>query len=416
MNNDLLLSDRGFLCGYFSISTPQTLYSYLANWERLFVPNSKEHELEAYQNFYYPGILNLQFRERQTYRLTVNQQVAIALSEDKKVNVQVLDVRVHIYPYGVLIYSIHVQVDQTNVADTLHVFSLLRNLQTLGKDMCRDFYNVSFCYIQQLYDLCSNRPKAKTGLSHLVENGNKLKLFHIAHYNSVLTEQEKDNLLFSAGTLYYNDINSESASNPSYIQQELSEHKVSVFNNWTALALLDTFSIITGGALPSWLIQNWEDDYFEILYLYQLYYKVYLYRLGLQYRLQERSVEVLQQELDDFDRCFTYPSVSYNFLPNMLNKAMAKGLNVTEEKEQVAHIISLAAASRQEERQKKSNRFLTFLTIMASFSAIWDICSLTDAIFGFSDTFSNAIYGYRLTGSLLLLMVCVVALLNHKRK
>lgn len=416
MSKDLLISDSGFFCGYFTFQTLTPLQPFFADWTRLFDENDHEHDWQSYQRFYYPGILNLQFKERRTYYKAIDRNVVVNLSEAKKVVVHIHDVRVRIFPYNLLIYSIHVSVTENTVEDTLQIFSMLRNLRTLSTDCCQEFYDASLSLIHTIYSLSNRQPKPHKELDYLVENGNKLKLFHIAQYQSPLSEAEQDNLLFSMGTLCYNDTHSEFASRPAYIRHELNEHRISVFNNWTGLALLDTFTILHNGNIPIWLQNNWDTDYFELLYLYQLYYKVYLYRLSLQHRLQTRKVEVLQRELDEFDRQFNYPSVSYNFLPNIIHTSIAKGLEIESEKQHVEHIIKSAVSARQEEREKKSNRFLSFLTILASFSAIWDICSFLDALIHYDETFQSTMFGYRLVGSILMLMVCLVALLNKRGK
>ena len=77
---------------------------------------------------------------------------------------------------------------------------------------------------------------------------------------------------------------------------------------------------------------------------------------------------------------------------------------------------SREATAREEESAGKRDRFLLFLTCLASLSAVWDISCLLDELINYESAFSVANWGYRLFATLLLLLIVLVAWRSRKKK
>ena len=105
-------------------------------------------------------------------------------------------------------------------------------------------------------------------------------------------------------------------------------------------------------------------------------------------------------------------------MPNLLNQVIESSQEIAEEQEEMTNILKRTVQADTELREKRSNYFLTFLAIMTSFSTIWDLNCLLDAMFRYDTVFSIGFLGYRLVTSFIVLVVILVALfaLKSKRK
>ena len=82
---------------------------------------------------------------------------------------------------------------------------------------------------------------------------------------------------------------------PSYLEEVLHKSKISFYNNWSALSLMDTFTILSFKA-PGWLLNNWTDTYFRLIYIHSLFLKFYLFRLNIRFRKNLSDISQLEDE------------------------------------------------------------------------------------------------------------------------
>ena len=190
---------------------------------------------------------------------------------------------------------------------------------------------------------------------------------------------------------------------------------ISVFSGWSGLALLDTFTLLATDT-PEQVFRNWTKDYFEKIYIYQLFRKVFLYSVNLRYRRRTEDVVVLEQRLDEFEQKYSYSAISYNFLPNIINAEMEKSLNTQRDYDQLNKMIGKEIEARRDKTEQKTNRFITFLTCLTIFSAIYDLASLLNDSFNYEALFHSGYIGFRLVGTILLLIIIIVYLLLAKKK
>ena len=74
-------------------------------------------------------------------------------------------------------------------------------------------------------------------------------------------------------------------------------------------------------------------------------------------------------------------------------------------------MIGAEMEKRQEQTEQRTNKFLTFLAIMAMFSAIFDFTCLIDNAFDFNLLFGDSKIGFRFVGLVLMILVVTVYLL-----
>ena len=79
-------------------------------------------------------------------------------------------------------------------------------------------------------------------------------------------------------------------------------------------------------------------------------------------------------------------------------------------------MISKEIEARRNQAEEKTNHFLTFLTCLTIFSAIYDFASLLNESFGYDTLFPSGYFGFRLVGTTLLLVILVVYLFLARKK
>ena len=119
------------------------------------------------------------------------------------------------------------------------------------------------------------------------------------------------------------------------------------------------------------------------------------------------SARNLSEELTDIEKYYFYDNITYNFLPNMLYQAMAKGLGVKEEREELSKQIKERTKfdneKEKEQEDSRRDRITLGLAIFAIFSVAWDLCSII------KDAFPKA--NDNLT-ALIILFVAIAAILS----
>ena len=126
--------------------------------------------------------------------------------------------------------------------------------------------------------------------------------------------------------------------------------------------------------------------------------------IGERYSLNDLKSFMQNPEGLGMERKVNYEQIGEYYVP------------ISEELEQINQVVNRVLQLETEHREKQSNTFLTFLAVIASFSAIWDTNCLIDAIFNYESCFDVAIVGYRLITSVLLTIVFIVAIISKRKK
>lgn len=426
----LVNNHTSYLCGCFSIKSDlQKINRIDSCWEEIFC---EEQQFETYQRFYYPEFVEFCHRPPSAdlyggvrkYRMTVEQDLTLILSNGREYVLRIKDVSLYFMPNGLLIYAIHLEQNGADLNDIVSALYILRNIGRYDpKHVGAPFFNLLYC-IDKVYEACIDPklPHSKRqpdSFVHLVENGNKFKLFQITELKEDnISCREHEELLFELGTLSpigsYNVQSNQSAS-PEYFETIMKENKISVFNNWKGLSLLDTFTII-GYQLPPYLLKNWEKDYFEMIYLHSLFLKFYLFRMNILFRKNIRKISLLEREFIAFERSYCFHKISYNFLPLEIHKSLDNGLAINEEKELLYHIIEQEKSTREKQEDRKMNNLLFFLTCLTMFSAVWDSSCLFDQLYPYESVMGSTVIGYRFVAYSFFTLILVGILFNRLRR
>ena len=209
-----------------------------------------------------------------------------------------------------------------------------------------------------------------TNGNKLTKDGNKLKLFQTVKIEASSIEDE---LLYELGTsspvgCVKGGIRPDLKPSDSYFNEIIKENKVSTFDNWKGLALMDSFTML--GKEESFDENDCNYLYFPLIYLRCIFEKTFCFSRNNAYREDDKEKNIaLPEEIELMEKYYFYDNISYNFQPNLLYKAMSKGLGIKEEREGLTKQV-------KEKEEKRFDKILAYVAIFAVFSVVWDICSI----------------------------------------
>ena len=415
----------GFLCGAFSVNGTVQADN---GWRNVVV----DDETRAVSSkFYYPEFVDFCFGANTNsihrYAMDVKQKVAITVGRAaalRQVDVFIPEITFYQAPFGLALFAIRVDIDACD-NDITAVISRLRSIDNVA-DSNATFASLVLDPLMALYRKHARAAADVAGkenkecYARLVEYGNKLKTFQIAVVEGCEWNSEtSDNLLYELGTLApigsYNPEDDYSSSRE-YFDNIMNNGKVSVFNNWKALALFDSFTMF-GHDISESTIANWIENYFGMLYISELFVKFYLFRLNNDFRINHKSAGKLLEQFDEFEYGCWFDNVSYNFLPRIIHHSMEQGLEVLSEKQLLYQMIAQQKNNREERDNRRMNNLLFYLTLFTTFSMVWDASSLFNVMYPYETYIGSSIEGFRIVSYALMLIVLVLIMVaRFKRK
>jgi len=414
----------GFLCGAFStkgIFVPEE------NWKSI-VTSDADRQLSS--NYYYPEFVDFNFGantnsiRRFTWSVSTYIPVEVGFGDNvHSVNTYVDNITLYQAPFDLTLFSVRIDLDCIG-NDVTAAVSRLRNIDSIGKVNAR-FAEAVLNPLMSVYRRYSPFAKEIAGTAdtecyqRLVEHGNKLKVFQISVIDEIEWDSlDPDKLLFEVGTLApigsYDPENDFSPSK-AYFDRIMEGNSVSVFNNWKALSLFDTFTFL-GHDISEGNLSNWRDNYFGMLYISELFVKFYLFRLNNDFRISHERADKLLEQFDEFEYSCWFDHVSYNFLPRLLHKAMEEGLEILPEKQRLYQMIAQQKDKREKRDDQRMNNLLFYLTLFTTFSMVWDASSLFNEMYPYETYLGSYIEGVRLVSYSLLLVVLLIIILTRFRK
>ena len=402
----MLVNNTVCLCGYFS-AKQACLPEMLQGWTR---ETYSDADIEELSNYYMPEFATFMTKEMKRYNLAIDKPCSLRFAEDDVTEFMLNSLHLWCAPFDLMLFAIEIKFEKIDFNEMTRALAVLRNCSRYNA-LQADFVQVALLPIIDIYNtLTHSSLKPDGNLCQLIEPGNKFKLFQAISLAEPLENDNVDYLLYDAGTLAKHTPNSLGMNSEDYYNRIMADHCISVFNGWKGLALLDTFTMLSVDT-PEWVVNNWKEDYFEKIYIYQLFRKVFLYNVNLSYRKRTVDVEILEEQLDRFEQEYCFGSISYNFLPDLINNALEKSLATQQDNEQIYRMISKEMAKREQRAEEKTNKFLTFLTCITIFSAVYDFSSLFNESFDYSHWFHDTTQGFRVVSSLLLIVVAVAYLI-----
>lgn len=406
----MLINDTAFLCGYFSVkSSVQTgLFASQENfWTRV---QYEDTELSWARTFYYPEFADFMMSDVKTYSHVYDRDIEITLRDGSAHKVTVAELRVYEFPFGIFIYSIKVQQNGVEMQNALDALYMMRGIFNPDQAALGEY--ITFA-LDPIKSLCV-KAGYKDSYASLIESGNKLKIYHTLLCPEIPQDAAAfDDLLYGGGTLAVYKEDDPMGFTREYYSNMMSRNRISVFNNWKGLSLTDTFTIVASDP-KDYMLRTWHNEYFGRIYLYALYRKFFLFRINGDYRSEVKPVSAVCKELAVFERDYTFPTVSYNFLPEIIFRSMSEGLDIEGENVKVAEMINRENTRREAETGDKMNLFLGVITCLTLFSAIWDFACLMDGVFEFSTNIGTAT-GIRACAMLLVSIICVAAIFVRRK-
>lgn len=316
------------------------------------------------------------------YRLVIDRALPLSFYNSESGQLKVLDeykmnlVGLHVYcfPLGITLFSIEIDDSGSSLNDLTFAHFRIRELPSRWEEFNEEFKEV----LNPIKSLVPNE-----NISDLVSRGNKLKIFQIA---LVDTADWTDEHLYEIATSSPIDIvGTGHVLDPSddYFHSMIKENTIAPFKNWRSMSLMDSFTALikNEGAFDEDREKEWHSDeirwinsYYRLIYLRVLVQKTFLSSRNEQYRLNQSNIHLIR-DLTRMEQYYFYDNISYNFLPDLLNKQMGKGLGINDERAELSTQI-------KESENKNSNTLTGIVSAFAIFSIAYDFYGIMKATTG----------------------------------
>lgn len=307
------------------------------------------------------------------YRLNINANIPLSIFNSARNNLMVLDgyklniISLHVYcmPLNITLYAVEIDDSGSDLNDLTLAHLYIRDFPSRWEQFNDDFKQA----LDPIKVLCpGGEPK------NLVTSGNKLKIFQILMVDK---DEWSDEHLYEIGTCSPIDIVNTShhlAPSQEYYSDTIKKNCLAPFTTWKSLSLMDSFTTLIKceGEFKEgvWMLEKtkWINSYYRFIFLRVLMQKAFLSTQNIKYRLNHSNSNVVR-DLARMEQYYFYDNISYNFLPDMLNKQMENGMAINEEREELS-------AQVKEWDDKRNNTLMGILSIFAIFSVSNDTYQL----------------------------------------
>ena len=177
--------------------------------------------------------------------------------------------------------------------------------------------------------------------------------------------------------------------------------------NWKALALVDSFTVVAKGrtAAQMWV---WPNSYFRLIYIHALYQKTLLFVVNRQFRsaANDRKSIRLLHKMKEQEHWYAFSNISYNFLPQLIYRAIDTGLDIATEREQLHRHLEQEAERLEKNSERRLAGLILFLTMLTVCSATYDGASLVKDYFGWE----SGTTPFRIFAALLLSAIVITSI------
>ncbi len=342
--------------------------SYYDNFLNNIFPEINEPSIEKRKEF---GLL-----EHYTFKDIIDnksifQGIEVSINKEKTALFNIDFVDLYMFPHGIGIFSLKLQLqnEYQNINDISDFFNRIRMLHANfilpnggGEISFKAFIeNNILKSIKLKLDWDSYNPQLKSYIQIDV--------------NGEMTSEERNHLIYDIGNISL--LGSAEgkgflAPSPQYYKKQISENLISVFNNWSALTLFDTFTRISNDFPDSF--KSWEYDYFNI-YIHTLYSKFFLYLTSSKLSdvvVVNRETANIRDEFIEFINDEFHSHVSYKFLPNLIVERLHNSLGIEIEVEKMETKVSRINEYFKEKRENTLNIAISIIAFLSIFSSLYD--------------------------------------------
>lgn len=420
-------------CGIFSHQDEKIN---LRNGFRDWFEELDQKEKNFYKNNYYdnynnvivvPQLINKQSKKTNCFRHIVrydNEKLNLlkVIIESKKIEFKISRIDLFLFTetfqtdskekLGILSFRVELCSDNIIATDLSDLIFHLRRLEGGHVELNSKFYQT----IDFINDFIIKEALSKVQLK--TNFGIKLKSYLVINLNSPEIDEVKVNeILFDLGhllplgTTQKRDPNMALATE--YYNEIYGKNKISVYRNWMALTLYDTFTVIGNQLNPI----TWGDTYFNI-YVHCLHLKYSLFSLDselwddskLKYNSQKIKLNFLK-----FLNSHNFNQISYNFLPNLIYEKISNGLNIQQEVESLERKVKEIDLYFDNRRNNRLNNLLMIITLISFISAAWDLSEYSRSLINQTPGEFYPYWGIVCLG-FSILMIIVIYLLNKSRR
>ncbi|MBC8146422.1 MAG: hypothetical protein H8E98_00380 [Bacteroidetes bacterium] len=157
-----------------------------------------------------------------------------------------------------------------------------------------------------------------------------------------------------------------------YFETQMTENLVTVFDNWSALSLFDTFTRVSNKFQDEY--RSWEYNYFNI-YIHCLYSKFFLYLTSTKLSditIVNKETAAIRDEFLEFINDELHSHISYKFLPNLLTEKLQNSLGIDKEVENMETKVQRINEHFQEKRENTLNIVISIIAFLSVFSSLYD--------------------------------------------
>ena len=328
---------------------------------------------ESQLNKFHPKILNHLTLKDCLENKEYLKNIDLKINNDQNIRFDIEYVDLYLFPHSIGIFSIKVSIKYNKSMTVGIVSDFLNKIRHLNSQVSL-FSNKDFISVKEFL---SNHI-----LQHLHLEDNwavynpQLKLYSLIDLKDKIPEKEMDYLLYDMGNVsIIGSAKGEGIFAPSdnYLKEQLTGNKISVFKNWSALTLYDTFTRISINFPDTF--NSWEYDYFN-LYIHCIYIKFFMYLTNSELsdvtRVDKRT-ERIRDRFIEFINDYHHSHISYKFLPDLLQDKMLYSLEIQSEIEKMETKIQRINEQFQEKREKTFNIALVVITLLGVFTVIYDL-------------------------------------------
>ncbi|MCF8226793.1 MAG: hypothetical protein K9J30_13020 [Bacteroidales bacterium] len=299
------------------------------------------------------------------------EKLELYVTEVYSISFRIEYIDLYIFPHGIGIFSIKVSIAEDGKLKLGKVSDFLNQIRHLQNIVTRN------CGEKSIEELIMHEILSPLNISGEWTIYNpQLKLYTILDFNETGSREELERVLFDIGNM--SPIGSAAgdtyfAPSEDYYNEQIQYNRISVFRNWMAMALYDTFTRVSINVTDSF--NSWQNDYFN-LYIHTIYSKFFMYLTNSE--LSEvtrvtRNTELIRDRFIEFVNDYQHTQVSYKFLPDLIRDKLIYALGIQAEVERMDVKIQRINEQFQEKREKSFNTALVAITLLSVFSVIYDL-------------------------------------------
>ncbi|PLX11350.1 MAG: hypothetical protein C0594_03740 [Marinilabiliales bacterium] len=283
-------------------------------------------------------------------------------NREEKIPFSIEFIDLYLFPFQIGMFSLKLHINQDK--------------STLGEisDFLNSIRHLSAKIQHSESKECSLKEYVEAHILHPLDQGHdwdiynpQLKSFIMIDLDQEYEQEELNRILFDIGNVSI--IGSAKgigmfAPSDEYYNEQMNRNKISVFRNWSALSLFDTFTRISMNFPDKF--NTWEYDYFNI-YIHSLYIKFFLYLTNTELSdvtSADKTTETTRNQFIEFINDWHHSHISYKFLPDLIQDKLLDSLEIHSEIERMEIKVRRINEHFQEKREKTMNFVLTLITLL----------------------------------------------------